>query len=160
MGFCGRKAKPDFHHIYPPASASAVKRDLDTWLRTEIKNHEYREQVKAERRKPHTLKEGDILVASWGWEQTNINFYEVVSLSGKTIVVIRELQQVRDYNNATMQGCATPVPGAFKNDSTELRLKVDGSNQVKVSHTRAGLAEYTIEDGVKVYRPYMFSDYA
>ena len=38
----------------------------------------------------HSLRVGDILEASWGYEQTNINFYQVVALKGRTMVSVRE----------------------------------------------------------------------
>jgi hypothetical protein len=37
-----------------------------------------------------TVKEGDIFVASWGWEQTNIDAYQVVARKGAT-VTLREI---------------------------------------------------------------------
>ena len=32
-------------------------------------------------------KENDILVASWGYDQTNVNFYQVLKVSGSSIVI-------------------------------------------------------------------------
>ena len=37
-----------------------------------------------------TVKEGDVFVASWGWEQTNIDAYQVVARKGAT-VTLREI---------------------------------------------------------------------
>jgi hypothetical protein len=34
----------------------------------------------------HPLKKGDILMASWGYDQTNIDFFKVVRLVGATLV--------------------------------------------------------------------------
>lgn len=38
-----------------------------------------------------TVAVGDVFVSSWGYEQTNVNFYQVVALHGKTMVTIREI---------------------------------------------------------------------
>ncbi|HCB5058448.1 TPA: hypothetical protein M0F96_004014 [Salmonella enterica subsp. enterica serovar Paratyphi C] len=38
-----------------------------------------------------TVSVGDIFVASWGYEQTNVSFYQVISLHGKTTVTVREI---------------------------------------------------------------------
>lgn len=38
----------------------------------------------------HSLKVGDILSASWGYEQTNVDFYQVIALKGKTMVTVKE----------------------------------------------------------------------
>lgn len=37
------------------------------------------------------VKVGDIFSMSWGYEQTNIDFFQVVALKGKTQVVIKEV---------------------------------------------------------------------
>ena len=37
------------------------------------------------------VKIGDIFVYSWGYEQTNINYFQVVDLKGEKSVVIREI---------------------------------------------------------------------
>lgn len=37
------------------------------------------------------VKIGDIFVYSWGYEQTNINYFQVVALKGEKSVVIREI---------------------------------------------------------------------
>ena len=37
------------------------------------------------------IKVGDVFYTSWGYEQTNINFFEVIALKGKTQVVIQEV---------------------------------------------------------------------
>lgn len=37
------------------------------------------------------VKVGDIFSCSWGWEQTNVNFFQVVALVGKASVRLREV---------------------------------------------------------------------
>jgi hypothetical protein len=37
------------------------------------------------------VKVGDIFVASWGWDQTNIDFYKVVRLIGKTMALLQPI---------------------------------------------------------------------
>ena len=43
---------------------------------------------KARRLAPHSLKVGDILYASWGYEQTNIDFFKVDKLIGKSKITL------------------------------------------------------------------------
>lgn len=43
---------------------------------------------KAEKKNAFGVKVGDIFSASWGYEQTNIDFYQVIALRGKTQVVL------------------------------------------------------------------------
>ena len=41
----------------------------------------------------HPLQIGSILYTSWGYEQTNIDFYQVIELIGTSTVVLREIAQ-------------------------------------------------------------------
>lgn len=66
------------------------------------------------------MKQGDILVSSWGWEQTNVDFYEVVKATAKTVTV-RELEQLR-IDSGNMTGYVMPIKGRYKGE--EMRRKV------------------------------------
>ena len=69
------------------------------------------ERARAKREFQHGMKDGDILYSSWGYDQTNINFYEVVGVVGKQ-VLIREVESkaVRHERGADY---VVPVPGRF-----------------------------------------------
>jgi hypothetical protein len=59
------------------------------------------------------LEENDILYSSWGYEQTNINFYKVKRLCGKTQVELVKIEK----KYADVQDCSTydsvlPYPAA------------------------------------------------
>lgn len=40
----------------------------------------------------HELKEGDILDSSWGYEQTNVDFYRVEKILGKKFFLARKMK--------------------------------------------------------------------
>lgn len=62
----------------------------------------------------HTLKVGDILDASWGYDQTNVDFYEVVRVTPGT-VDLHELEQVTECRNGwNDRGTCRPIPGTCK----------------------------------------------
>lgn len=56
------------------------------------------------------MKKGDILVSSWGYEQTNINFYEVVKATSKTVVLVALRSE--KHEDAYLQYHAMPIPGS------------------------------------------------
>lgn len=60
---------------------------------------------------------GTILYRSWGYDQTNINYYQVVGMSptGKT-VKIREIAQIDRGASGPMSGKTRAVPGAWIGD--------------------------------------------
>lgn len=57
----------------------------------------------------HPLTVGTVLYSSWGYDQTNIDFYEVVKATAKT-VTIRGIKQVRTHDGY-MQGSCVPATG-------------------------------------------------
>jgi len=85
--------------------------------------NKWKEEREAERAKPHTLKIGDILSASWGYDQTNIDFFEVVATTEKTVTV-RELKQKRE-ETGWARGSCMPIPGAYKSEPTTHRCSAN-----------------------------------
>ncbi|GAB4180971.1 MAG: hypothetical protein Tsb002_00450 [Wenzhouxiangellaceae bacterium] len=86
MGFSGRRQKPDFHYFYQ--SSKRREECLSEWLRGLENKARERRQARQERQAfVTTLKVDDVLVACWGYEQTNVDWYPVVSMSatGKTV---------------------------------------------------------------------------
>lgn len=47
--------------------------------------------VKAEKVNKYGVKVGDIFSASWGYEQTNVDFFQVIALAGESSVRVREV---------------------------------------------------------------------
>lgn len=69
---------------------------------------------------------GDILYNSWGYEQTNIEFYQVVSMTAKTIKV-REIAQEMEEGSMERHGMAHNVLGlkdSFLEGGREYKLRV------------------------------------
>lgn len=66
------------------------------------------------------MKQGDILVSSWGYEQTNVDFYEVVKVTAKTVtlVPIERKVQLKGF----MRYTAMPIPGSGKGKAFRRRI--------------------------------------
>lgn len=63
------------------------------------------------------MKEGEIYVMSWGYDQTNNTFFRVKALRGKTQAVIQEVDlEVKDYN------CYTGMSGDYAYDTTKYKV--------------------------------------
>lgn len=76
----------------------------------------------------HSFRVGDVIVNSWGWEQTNIDFFQVVGVT-KASVKIREI--AGDYTpseNAFLAGTTVPKIGEFTSD--EVKTKRVGSYHI------------------------------
>jgi len=66
------------------------------------------EQVDARKNFQHGLQVGDILVGSWGYDQTQTDTYEVVGLPSPKMVELREIAQKSVSDDHVM-----PVPGKY-----------------------------------------------
>ena len=61
----------------------------------------------------HNIQAGDILYNSWGWEQTNIDFYQVVSVTKKTIKIRRIASKKTIASKYGERGTTTPLKNQF-----------------------------------------------
>jgi hypothetical protein len=83
--------------------------------RDEIAKHEERKAARrlarSEARKNivNPFKVGDILYNSWGYEQTNIDWYQVVAVKGKTVTLRPIVGEVFEHDSA-MSGWTKPKP--------------------------------------------------
>lgn len=82
---------------------------------------------------------GDIYRCSWGYDQTNVDYYQVTRVTDKS-VWIREVCQSRDYDGF-MRGHASPALNEFQKDSVETvhRWKADSKYITVRKHYRAKL---------------------
>jgi hypothetical protein len=56
----------------------------------------------------HDFKVGDVLVSTWGYGQTNVDFYLVKELKGKSTLVLSELQKNMEHGNGWECYISTP----------------------------------------------------
>jgi len=68
-----------------------------TSIKSRIADNDNRKQIKKEAVTGHTFKVGDPLYQSWGYDQTNIDFYEVVEVLPKSV-------KVRPISQITVEG--------------------------------------------------------
>lgn len=100
IAFAGNQGKPLFHNWF--RNEADRQRKIDEAIRQRKSLAEHKQQRKDEKKNfQHGLKEGDILYSSWGYDQTNIDFYQVVSVISKS-VVLREVAKktVREERGA------------------------------------------------------------
>lgn len=81
----------------------------------------------AERARPSQNAEGvhvgDIYSASWGWEQTNVDYFQVVALRGAHTVAIRPVRARFFDDPSSMTGLCRPLRDAFQNDAPPVLVR-------------------------------------
>lgn len=107
--FAGKAFRPTWHYRY----STALSRDAaaQSFAEQRRRHAAARAQRQADRRRPHSLAIGAVLVSSWGYEQTNVEFYEVIDVRGRN-VVLRELAKNIEHTGY-MTGTCTPQSGAY-----------------------------------------------
>lgn len=85
VGFHGKAQKPDFNNLYTSEEHRA--KTISGFIQGRKSHAESMVERKAKRTKPHSFKVGDILYSSWGYDQTNIDFYQVIGTTKRTVVI-------------------------------------------------------------------------
>ncbi|WP_138485076.1 hypothetical protein [Dyadobacter bucti] len=90
-------------------------------------------EKRQQERNARDIQPGSIFYASWGYDQTNIQFYQIIAVKGIKVIV-RELYQDKQYD-AIDHGYTSAIKDSFKGDEIVLRigkygLKVDERNRI------------------------------
>jgi hypothetical protein len=131
IAFVGKQTKPYWHHSF---GTSEHKRD--TAIRELIedrKSHlKRKEDERAEKRNFKTdLFMGDILYSSWGYGQTNVDWYEVIEVTGGQSVVIREIASKVMRTDSVGNEYVVPIPGDYI--GSEMKKRVSPHDSVKIT---------------------------
>ena len=89
VAFVGKAQKPTWRHWF--RSAAAREKKIADTIAAEQAHKARVAARRAEANKPHAWEVGLILSSSWGYEQTNVNFFEVVAVVGKCFVDVEEI---------------------------------------------------------------------
>lgn len=157
-GFAGTAEKPAFNYSF--RSAEYRQRFVTEWVDGQRAWANRRAERKANAKAfVPTLKVGDILYCTWGYDQTNVDFFEVVKVVGKCV----DIRKIGAESEETgfMSGQCVPVRGMFIDDKV-MRKRVLEGNRVRIySFATAGLYEQReVAPGVKVGRAVSWSSYA
>lgn len=97
---------------------------------------ERRAAERAERLQPHRIEVGHVFATSWGYEQTNVEFFEVTRLIGKNTVELREVGQVTTETGMT-SGRTMPRLGHYTGEAFERRVSMSYGNPSVRIHSSA-----------------------
>lgn len=108
-------------------------------------------EKKAKRAAGHKLQVGDVLRSSWGYDQTNIDYYEVTRLIGRSMVEIRKIA-AESVGDGYMTGQCVPTPGRYIGEPMKKAVSDYDGQSVRISsYASAHKIEPTTAGGVKCY---------
>jgi hypothetical protein len=147
MGFGGKRQKPDFHFCFGTGDRGRAEREAHVTRYFEQQQATAAARVERRQTAPHNLIEGAILYTSWGYDQTNCDFYEVTRVVGeKTVEVTPIGAEIKE--TGWLCGQAKPRPGSFLKDKEPkivraliqngyLRVTIDGHSASLTSPDRS-----------------------
>jgi len=163
MVFFGKQSKPVVNYQFrSEAERERVIRDYfgrkQAW---DARKREARDEAKAFQ---HAAKVGDLYRTSWGYDQTNVEFFEIIEIRGKH-AILRELQQVRE-TTGWEQGRCVPQSGKYvepryegdKHGEPIRRLIQDG--RIKIDDVRTAWPWGKRVAGAVVGAPVGWTNYA
>lgn len=83
MGFSGKRGNPDFHYTF--ANEERRADHIANWIIGRVAHTELVATRRRTRHTEHDLEIGDIVHCSWGYDQTNNDFWQVVKVTKCTV---------------------------------------------------------------------------
>ncbi|MCF6299836.1 MAG: hypothetical protein L3J52_01760 [Proteobacteria bacterium] len=147
IGYKGRAKKPAFNYSYS-TNQIRIERVVEWIDAVQNSNKRIRTTVLRD------LTVGDVLCASWGWEQTNVDFYKVISLVGKTMVEIVKIGAISVEDKNYMAGTCKPD---IDNVIGEPMRKRANGEQIRIDSVRTAY-KTEIEKRVAEWKLRIFCD--
>jgi len=100
------------------------------YFNNKLEDAEKQLKAKEERKKKdnealNNIKVGDIFCYSWGWEQTNVNFYKIIERKGKISAVVREIGYKSVETTSWASENVVPCPEEVIGKEETVRLNGD-----------------------------------
>lgn len=126
IGYSGKRNKPDFHNTWHLKEARLGY--LNRWREGLVAAIASKEEARAKRKilnaKGHDVPIGAIFNWSWGYDQTNNNFYQVIAVT-KCMVTVREITSklVSGMETGPMAGHVIACPDEFIGEPMRKRVQ-------------------------------------
>ena len=114
--FGGKRSKPDSHYYYRSVEArdKAVEDYFDGIQASMDRKAAYKAKQKAEKEEAvESIKVGDIYYTSGGYDQTNVEFFQILEKKGKKVTMVK-LAQVYDEKSREFYAADYVKPNPFK----------------------------------------------
>jgi len=131
MGFYGKTKKPIFHYRFK--SPENMQEYIDKFFADRKQHFVRKAEAKAKRlsasqEMANKTIVGDIFYSSWGYDQTNIDFYQIVAKKGKMSFMLQKIgSKIIEYTDYGVD-YVVPNPGHTKGEPMLKRMTEYGFN--------------------------------
>ena len=162
--FLGKAIKPVWFYSFK--NKEAVEAMIESTANNQKAVKETKAKWAAERKAakavPMDVKVGTVFKASWGWEQTNVDFYEVTKIISPTMVEVTPISAAKTEEQ-WLAGKCVPVVGSFKGEP--MKKKITGYNGKASFKASSCATAYQFdpigfENGKPVFQSVYWSAYA
>ena len=155
-GYKGRAKKPAFNFRYSNVDRRATA--VAEWMKSM-----QGKTTNRRKREDRALNPGDVLVSTWGYDQTNVDYFMVTKLIGKSSVEIVEIgcisSQIKTPGGFVVPDEGLVVPDKSKVVGDPMRRVVDGV-RVRINDFQSARKQEPKQiDGEEVYSPMHFTAY-
>jgi hypothetical protein len=162
MAFWGKAGKAQWSYYFRTQEQRAAK--VDEFFNSVAAHQDFRAKMKAPASAGHDVKIGDVFRCSWGYDQTNIDYYQCVALIGACMMEVREIE-AQTEETGWLQGKCVPAIGKFSTepDGSEAGQKFRDENgyypsvpkksrRVKISLSSSGEPSFCVASYASAYR--------
>lgn len=132
VAFAGKSQKPVMRFRFSSEEARA-KRMLSFFDGQQKRLEQKKERAANRKNAARGLEIGDVVYTSWGYDQTNTEFFQVTDLIGKRMVELREIASSYEATGY-MQGNREAVKDEFIGDPIKRQAR---NGAVKICDTRS-----------------------
>lgn len=134
VAYRGNAGKPTFNYAYGSEESREIA--INKWFAGLERDAEVKTAYREAKKHIHcALTIGQIVYTTWGYDQTNVDFYEVVGLKGTKTAVLRKIKsEITEHGLQSMSGYAVPIPGDYCEEAFNARAI--SSTQLKVGSRR------------------------
>lgn len=162
IAYAGKRTKHDAHYTMRDRAQALqwAGEYMGKQQSAAQRRSEQRAEKAAKRAAGHKLKAGDVLRCSWGYDQTNIDYYEVTRLLGARMVEIRAIG-AESIESGSMTGECVPRPRHYIGEPMRKAVSdYDGQSVRIASYASAHKIEPCEVAGVKIYPVDHWTSYA
>ena len=135
VAFSGKRSKPDFYYNFKTEQSRETY--VQEYLQGKLEMSEWKQQQQDKRiLTENPVKVGDIFYTSWGYDQTNVEFYQIIDVKGQFATLKQICAQTVEGSQGRDCCEVVAMPNAFYERGETLRKKIQTSDNGKTVHFR------------------------
>jgi len=143
LSYRGRRSKPDSYIVFLPVNEAARDNECHHLL---CKYRARVEEAAKEKTRDNPLNVGDLFRCSWGYDQTNVDYYQVVGRTHRTVTV-RAISCKSMRKTGWDSDVVRPLKGQFCGEPMRKRVQflADGRPYLTMTSYSAAFQTYETE---------------